>query len=565
MKFFKKNKPIISSKLNKEVANETNSSNPVDSFDRSSDRVALSENSSALRPLLKTSSQVASVDPNRAITVTSDPQSLNSSKASSTELVHWSTSVHTLLDQPPSVLPQRIILGGAVFCLVFLAWAWFGQIEQVGTARGKLVPEGEAYKIQPVELGKVIGVAVKEGQEVKAGQVLVEIDTELANKEVERLEQMLEAYRTELSQKQDLLEKVTLETQTNAAIAAAATLAHREAIALEEQKVQTLRRLLAQQDIETEAYRQRQAQLNPISQVAQERLDQLQAQIASHQERINRLKPLVEQGAVSQEYLFQAEQELRQTQQQITQSRLQDYTNASEQVFQANQSLRELEARTTQQQGDLASAVQEIERLQVELTQKQAEEQRIQLEAQQKTKQLELEIAEVKGNMAETRTLLASAQTKVRQNYLKAPVNGIVSSLDIERAGKVVQAGETVVEIAPQGAPLILSAVLPNDKAGLVTEGMPVQVKLDAYPYQDYGIIPGRVNFISADSKSDQQLGEVYQLEIILKQDYVTKNQQQIKFKAGQTATADIIIRRRRILDVVLDPIRQLKHDGIKM
>jgi HlyD family secretion protein len=92
-----------------------------------------------------------------------------------------------------------------------------------------------------------------------------------------------------------------------------------------------------------------------------------------------------------------------------------------------------------------------------------------------------------------------------------------------------------------------------------------VQVKLDAYPYQDYGIIPGRVNFISADSKSDQQLGEVYQLEIILKQDYVTKNQQQIKFKAGQTATADIIIRRRRILDVVLDPIRQLKHDGIKM
>lgn len=530
MKLFNKNISIISSKLNQEVSNDTNSS-----------------------------------DRDRAITVISDSQNLNSSKASSTELVHWSTSVHTLLDQPPSILPQRIILGGTVFCLVFLAWAWFGQIEQVGTARGKLRPEGEAYKIQPVELGKVIGVAVKEGQEVKAGQVLVEIDPELANKEVERLEQMLEAYRTELSQKQDLLEKVTLETQTNAAIAAAATLAQREAIALEQQKVQTIRRLLAQQDIETEAYRQRQTQLNPISQVAQERLNQLQTQIKSHQERIKRIKPLVEKGAVSQEYLFQAEQELRQTQQQITQSRLQDFTNANEQVFQANQSLRELEARTTQQQGELASAVQEIERLQVELVQKQGEEQRIQLEAQQKIKQLELEIGEVKGNMADTKTLLASAQTKVKQNYLKAPVNGIVSSLGIERAGKVVQAGETVVEIAPQGSPLVLSAVLPNDKAGLVREGMPVQVKLDAYPYQDYGIIPGRVNFISADSKSDQQLGEVYQLEITLQKDYVTEDRHQIKLKAGQTATADIIIRRRRILDVVLDPIRQLKQDGIKM
>ncbi len=565
MKFFNKNKSIISSKLNTEVSNDTNSSDRADLFPRVSDRVDLSENGRTERPLLKPSTEVAAVDRDKTIQVTSQPQSLNFSKASSTELVHWSTSVHTLLDQPPSILPQRIILGGTVFCLAFLAWAWFGQIEQVGTARGKLIPEGETYKIQPVELGKIIDVAVKEGQEVKAGQVLVEIDPQLANQEVERLEQMLKTYRMQLSQKQDLLEKVRLETQANAAIAAAATLAHREAIALEEEKAQTIRRLLAQQDIEMEAYRERQTQLNPISQIARERLDQLQAQITSHQERIKRLKPLVEQGAVSQEYLFQAEQELRQTQQQITQSRLQDYTSANEQVFQANQALRELQARATQQQGDLASAIQEIERLQVELTQKQAEEQRIQLEAQQRIKQLELEIAEIEGNMAQTQTLLASARTKARQNYLKAPVNGIVSSLEIERPGKVVQAGETVVEIAPQGSPLVLSAVLPNDKAGLIREGMPVQVKLDAYPYQDYGIIPGTVNFISADSKSDQRLGEVYRVEIILKQNYVTDNQQPIKFKAGQTATADIIIRRRRILDVVLEPIRQLKHDGIKM
>lgn len=565
MKFFKKNKSIISSKSNKEVANDTNSSNPVDSFDRSSARVTLSENGSVLRPLLKPSTEVAAVNPDRTITGISDPQSFDSSKTSSTELVHWSTSVHTLLDQPPSVLPQRLIVGGAVFCLAFFTWAWFGQIKQVGTARGKLIPEGETYKIQPVELGKIIDVAVKEGQEVKAGQVLVEIDPELANKEVERLEQMLKTYRRELSQKQDLLEKVTLKTQTNAVIAAAATLAHREAIALQQQKIQTLRRLLAQQDIKTEAYRQRQARLNPISQVAQERIDQLKAQVKSHQERINRIKPLVEEGAVSQDYLFQAEHELHQTQQLIIQSQLQDFTNANEQVFQANQALRDSESRATQKQGEFGSAIKKMELLQVELTQKQAEEQRIQLEAQQRIKQLEIEIAELEGKIAQNQTLLASAQTKVQQNYLKAPVNGIVSFLGIERAGRVVQAGETVVEIAPQEAPLVLSAILPNESAGFVREGMPVQVKLDAYPHQDYGIIPGMVNFISVDSQSDQQLGEVYQLEILLQKDYVTKNQQQIKFRPGQTATADIVIRRRRILDVVLDPIRQLNSDGIKM
>ena len=568
MKLLKKTKNIISNKFNTEVSNDTdtsNTSNNVDIFNHFPNQSDLSGNTSALRPPLKPSAEIALVERDRAITVASDSGSLNSSKASSTEIVHWSTSVHTLLDQPPSVLPQRIILGGTVFFFAFVAWAWFGQIEQVGKAHGKLIPEGETYKIQPVELGKVIEVAVSEGQEVKAGQVLVELDTELAKREVERLEQMLKAYRMELSQKKDLLEKVILETRTNATIAAAASSAHRSAIALEQEKAQTIRRLLAQQDIEGEAYRLRQTQLSPVSQIAQERLNQLQAQIGYYQERVKRIKPLVEQGAISQEFLFQAEQELHQTQQQIPQSQLQDVTNASEQIFQADQALRDIEARITQQQGELASTIQEIGRLQVELAQKQAEEQRGKLEAQQRIKQVEVEIAELKGKMAETQTLLASARTKVNQKYFKAPVNGVISSLDIKQPGKVVQAGETLAEIAPQGVPLVLSAELPNDKAGLVKPGMPVQVKLDAYPFQDYGIIPGMVTFISADSKSDQQLGEVYQVEIMLEQDYVIDNQQPIKFKAGQTATADIIIRRRRILDIVLDPIKQLKYDGIKM
>ncbi|WP_019504764.1 HlyD family efflux transporter periplasmic adaptor subunit [Pleurocapsa sp. PCC 7319] len=553
-------------KLNTEVSNDTDNSYNVDSSNHAvPNRSDLSENSSALRPPRKSSAEITSVAQDRAITLASDSWNLNPSKASSTEIVRWSTSVHTLLDQPPSVLPQRIILGGTVFFFAFVAWAWFGQIEQIGKAYGKLIPEGETYKIQPVELGKVIEVTVEEGQEVKAGQVLVELDTELANKEVERIEQMLHAYRMELSQKQDLLAKATLESQTNATIAAAASSAHRSAIALEREKAQTIRRLLAQQDIEGEAYRQRQTRLSPTSQIAQERLNQLQAQIGYYQERVERIKPLVEQGAISQEFLFQAEQELRQTQQQIPQSQLQDVNNVSEQIFQADQALRDIEARITQQQGELASTVQEIGRLQIELAQKQAEEQRVKLEAQQRIKQFELEIAELKGKIAETQTLLASAQTKVNQKYFKAPVNGIVSSLEIKQPGRVVQAGETVAEIAPQESSLILSAMLPNEKAGLVKEGMPVQVKLDAYPFQDYGIIPGKVTFISADSKSDQQLGEVYQVEIMLEKDHVIDNQQPIKFKAGQTATADIIIRRRRILDVVLDPIRQLKDDGINM
>ena len=101
--------------------------------------------------------------------------------------------------------------------------------------------------------------------------------------------------------------------------------------------------------------------------------------------------------------------------------------------------------------------------------------------------------------------------------------------------------------------------------AGFIEVGMPVKMKLDAYPYQDYGIIAGEVTSISADAEIDPTMGAVYRVEISLEKDYVIEEQQQVQFKAGQTASADIIIRRRRIADILLEPIRKLREDGISM
>lgn len=129
----------------------------------------------------------------------------------------------------------------------------------------------------------------------------------------------------------------------------------------------------------------------------------------------------------------------------------------------------------------------------------------------------------------------------------------------------MVQQGQTVAEVAPENAPLVLSASLPTSEAGFIKQGMPVQVKLDAFPYQDFGVVSGKVTSISPDTKKDEQQGAVYKVEVVLDRNYVNANQQTIHFKAGQTASADIIIRRRRIADILLDPIRQLQKGGINL
>lgn len=477
----------------------------------------------------------------------------------------WSTSVQTLLDHPPSTLPQRMVLAAMAFCVIFGAWATFGQIDEVGHAQGRLVPKGETYKIDPLEMGKVANIAVKEGQAVKVGQVLVELDTQLATGEVERLQQMLTVYEIELSQKQTLLSKAHLEAGTRSQIAQATIQSQKAALAQANEKMAATRKLLSENQMVVAALQERIEHVKPLTETAQQLLKQKQVDLVAQKDRLERLAPLLKDGAISQEIVYQAEQNLRDRQSAIIQSHLGETASTREQVFQAEQSLRDRQSSITQNQGELQQTLAEAARLQAELTQREAEGRKIQLESQQQIQQLEVDITQLKGKIADTQNLLTSAKTKLQQRFLYASVNGVVSSLNVRNKGEVVQPGQTVAELAPQEAPLVLSAILPNREAGFVKVGMPVQVKLDAYPYQDYGIIYGKVTSISPDAQPDEKLGSVYRVKVELDRNYVTDEHKRIQFKAGQTASADIVIRRRRIADMLLDPIRQLKKGGIKL
>jgi HlyD family secretion protein len=129
----------------------------------------------------------------------------------------------------------------------------------------------------------------------------------------------------------------------------------------------------------------------------------------------------------------------------------------------------------------------------------------------------------------------------------------------------MVQPGQTLAEIAPSTAPLILSAWLPNEKAGLVEVGMPANIKLEAFPYQDYGIVAGSVLAISPDSRPHEQMGQVYKVEVALDKTEMNHEGAVVPLRAGQTATAEIVVKRRRIMSLILDPIRKLQKDNLSI
>jgi len=535
---------------------------------------------------------------------------------------NWSTSLHSVLDQPTVSFPQRLILGGMVFSVVFGAWATFGKIDQVGHAQGKLVPKGAVYKIHPTEQGKIINVPITEGQKIKAGQLLAELDPSTAASEVERLDKVLGAYQIQLLQQISLIERTRLEAEASQAIAAAdkrgaAAAIDRAAasVATTQSQIEQLQadvvsqqtrsqqlkplekqaqNLLSQLQTDINSQQGRRDQVKPLQRKTQDLLAQLQVKVAAHKERIARLKPLVDEGALSKDVLFQAEEALRESENAVIRSQLGEESQANDRAFEVEQTVRDrqsaairsqlsdttvvkeklFEAEQTlrdrinsigKMQGQLTEQMAEVDQLQAQAASQQAAARQTQLEKEQKLQQLEMELNQVKSKMAETQTLLAQAKNKLNQRFIYAPISGVVSTLNVPHIGEVVQPGQTIAEMIPNNAPLVLEVSLPNREAGFVKTGMPVQVKFDAFPYQNYGVIPGKVVSISPDAKTDERLGVFYRLEVSIDRDSVKANNQTWKLKAGQTATAEIVIRQRSIADILLDPLKQLQKGGMSL
>jgi HlyD family secretion protein len=103
---------------------------------------------------------------------------------------------------------------------------------------------------------------------------------------------------------------------------------------------------------------------------------------------------------------------------------------------------------------------------------------------------------------------------------------------------------------------------------------LPAKIKLDAYPFQDYGIVEGHVSWISPDSKvtdnpppsgqtAEKGESEFFELDITVDQAYLVTASDKINITPGQTATAEVVVRQRRLIDYFLEPFKKLKKGGV--
>jgi HlyD family secretion protein len=148
-----------------------------------------------------------------------------------------------------------------------------------------------------------------------------------------------------------------------------------------------------------------------------------------------------------------------------------------------------------------------------------------------------------------------------KDNFLLilAPVSGVVTDVTSTQPGDKVQANTPLGGIAPRGArPVVRIEIAEQDRAFL-REGLPVKLKFSAFAYQRYGLINGRLEYISPATKQAPQTKQpVYEGRVTLEQDHYLVDEKKYPLRYGMTATAEVVVRERRLIDLALDPFRQV-------
>ena len=431
-----------------------------------------------------------------------------------------------VMETPPSPF-GRGLLWFLVSCIVIaLIWSFVGRLDVVAIAPGKLVPEDRVKIVQAPELGIVRALNVKDGDRVKAGDVLVELDPTDADAEAGQADRSLLAAQIDAARAQAVIDGVNGGSGRVVAPQGAP-----------EDVVRTQQTLVAAQLAE---YRARLAGLSEQRASAEARSR------GAVQERagLERSRPLLERQAA--------------TTRRLADQGIEPRMSALEQETRLNDLNRNIAvARETEGQAraDIAAASQQT------------------AEARQQVLRTALdELADAKNRIALARGDHAKAGRRAGTMRLVAPVDGTVQQIKLTTLGAVVQPAEALMTVVPDAQAdgagdmsLVAEVAILNRDAGFVREGQEVALKLEAFPFTDYGIIPATLTQIGRDAVEQEGVGLVYPARASFKCSIhktigLTRSERQLRnicaqATSGMTVTAEVKTATRRVIDYLLSPI----------
>jgi hemolysin D len=444
-----------------------------------------------------------------------------------------------IVETPPRPAGRIIAACLMLFFVIALLWACIGSVDIIATAPGKIVPTGRTKVIQPLDSGVVHAIRVQDGQQVKAGDVLIEIDTTVSASERDRLtndymQTMLDTARLKaaLTLDDDPVKKfIAPEGASEAQVTLQKTLLANQ--------VDEVRAKLSDLDHQI-------AQNTGNRDAVASTINKLTQSIPYLKKRAEARKYLLDKGYGSKLDSLTIEQDLIEHQQELK-----------------------------VQKGRLAEAEGAIDA---------HKQQRRQAEDEYKHTVLK-DLSEAEQKSASLHEQLLQAAQKYRLQTLTAPVDGTVQQLAVHTEGGVVTPAQVLLSIVPNDSHLEIEAMVSNKDIGFVHAGEEAEVKIDTFNFTRYGLLHGKVQSVSQDAivrekpvdranekhtgdeaESSEPQGQelVYSARISLDKSQMQVDDRVVNLGPGMAVTVEIKTGSRRIIEYLISPLLRHKQQALR-
>ena len=441
------------------------------------------------------------------------------------------------METPPSPLGRMLAWLMCALVVAAIVWACFGKLDIVAVASGKIVAHTRTKIVQPFEISTVTAILVVPGQTVHAGDALIELDPVAANAERERA-------RTDLAAAK--LDQMRLSTFFDGGDGDASFAGVAEADQTDVARA------------EAELIAQRAEAKAKLAALAQERSQRIAEREA--------LKLTLEKAVDVLPLIYERAEIRRKSAALEFGSRLLNLETQQQYV--------EAKAEIEIERSKIASLDAAIEGLDQQVIAYQAE--------LRKTALVELSHARAQAGAAAE--ALAKADHRVALQTLRSPIDGTVQQLNVATVGSVVTPAQQLLSIVPKDDRVEVEAILENRDVGFVSVGQNVELKIDAYPFTRYGLAKGTITSIDRDAEAApaQQSQEgsqraadsiqnieaserlVYMVHISLDRESLKLNGVPATILPGMSVKAEILTGSRRIIDYMLAPLAEYRHDSLR-
>ncbi len=394
----------------------------------------------------------------------------------------------------------------AIMTLFVLAviWAVFGKIDIVAIANGKIIPSNHSKRIQPLEAGVVNAIHVEEGQKVKKGDVLIELDNTVTEADVGRLSHERMLVEMDAARLRALINNKKIIPSKN--------------VSNEVSQIQY--KILADQVEEYNArmaaakllVKQRRAALKGV----EENIKYLSEAVPLLKERVDSIKKMLEKKFVSRMSYLEVQD---------------DYLEKAQQLAAYKKQLIQSKAALDEAIKQNIASIAEINKI----------------------NRIELANAEAKEKLLSQEIIKANSRTENQR--LVSPIDGVVQQLAVHTIGGVVTPAQELMVIVPEENRYQIEAWVENKDIGFVNLDQKVEIKIEAFPFTKYGTIDGQVLTLSKDAIPLENVGYVYSAQISMAKSVINVGSKLVNLAPGMNVTVEVKTGKRRVIEFFLSPL----------